>query len=149
MNIKLINFITNIKTLINKSEIGFNKRHNSGIYTNKLDFKNTLFASSNVLNKSGIDNVISTLDLDNIVNVSKNSLIKKRNCEYTHLTIKKLNNDILNHFYEPLNNFVNSYNFKIDFDRRSFSDSLNFDPKDKKLYINYCNKRFIANDGSN
>lgn len=114
-------------------------------FDNKLTLKNTLYASILTLKYSGISNTISDLEIDNIVCVSKNALIKKRNNNITHICIKKINDSIINMIYDPVNKFLNSYNLQIDSDNMSYIDNCKI--PDNKLFINRTSKRFIACDG--
>ena len=116
---------------------------------NKLDFKNTLYAPTQILKKSSIDNVVAYLELDNIVLVSKNSLVKKRNNDTAGACIKELNDIILKMIYNPKNKFLKPYNFKLGPDKKLYIGSgVKYNKNNKKLYINRTTKRFIASDGS-
>ena len=138
-------YIANIDELNKK----FIKRNNNDGAKNKLDFKNTLYAPTQILKKTSIDNGVADLEHDNIVSVSKNSLVKKRNNDTAGAFIKELNNIILKMIYNPKNKFLKPYNFKPGPDKKSYMGSgINYNKNDKKLYINRTTTRFIASDGS-
>ena len=143
---KVIKYIrTNIVDLNKK----FIKRHNNDEAKDKLNFRNTLYASTQILKKSSIDNVVADLKLDNIVTVSKNSLVKKRNNDTAGVCIKELNDNMLKMIYDPKNKFLKPYNFKLGPDKKSYVCSgVNYNKNDKNLFINRTTKRFIASDGS-
>ena len=63
-----------------------------------------LYGSALNLNKTGIANVICALKIDDIIAVSKNAFIKKRNYDRTSQCIKKVNADNINFIYNPKNN---------------------------------------------
>ena len=63
----LFKFIESIRANIDELNKKFIKRNNNNDAKNKLDFKNTLYASTQILKKSSIDNVVADLELDNIV----------------------------------------------------------------------------------
>lgn len=142
---RIISFSAKLKTMVENMNDKFIKRHNVA-KTNKLDFKNTLFASALALNKSGIDGVVSSLKIHKIVDIRKNSIIKKRNNDLTHSCMKNMNDNIINMIYDPANNFIKPYNLKIDYDDRSYIDNKS-QVIDTKLFINRTNVRFIACDG--
>ena len=55
---------------------------------------------------------------------------------------------MLDMIYDKKNNFLKPYNFKLDFDKKSYADSgISYKNNDKSLFINRTTKRFIANDG--
>lgn len=157
----MIKFTSKVKQTIDDVDAGFIKRHNVGKYTNKLNFKNTLYASTNIIHTTSIDNVVSTLEIDTNLVVSKNSIIKKRNTDHCHLSFKKLNDTILDYIYEPVNEILEPYDFEIDFDKKSYKfKDLNPKCKEaknkknkcekldsKKLFINNTKYVFVACDG--
>ena len=86
--------------------------------------------------------------MNKIINVSKNTLIKKRNNGNTNICFKKINDGIINMIYNGdcnNNNFLRPYNFKIDSDKMSYVKTYN--KPNKALFINRTNKRFIGCDG--
>ena len=103
----IIKFTKNINKIIDKVP-NFIKRNSE---CNKLNIRNTLYASALTLKYTGIANVSSRLNIENIINVSKNSIIKKRNNDTTHSCFKHINDNIINMIYNSNNNFINSYNF--------------------------------------
>ena len=134
-------FIEKLNIIIDDDNL-FTKRNDDN---NKLNLRNTLYASALTLKYSGIANTISDLEVDNIVTVSKNALVKKRNNDITHICIKQINDKLINMIYDPANNFLKPYNLKIDKDNTSYTNSINL--PDKTLFINRTCKRFIACDG--
>ena len=134
-------FIEKLNIIIDDDSL-FTKRNDDN---NKLNLRNTLYASALTLKYSGIANTISDLEVDNIVTVSKNALVKKRNNDITHICIKQINDKLINMIYDPSNNFLKPYNLKIDKDNMSYTNSINL--RDKTLFINRTCKRFIACDG--
>ena len=136
-------FVKNLNTFIDNDK-SFIKRNNGN---NKLNFRNTLYASTLTLNYSGLSNVICDLKINNIADVSKTALIKKRNNQTTNLCIKNLNDNIINMLYNPDNKFIHQCNFKIDDDKTSYIKT-NIKKSDKSLFINKTNKRFIGCDGT-
>ena len=90
--------------------------------TSKLNFTNMLFASLVTLNCSGIESVSSRLEEEKIVTVTKTALINKRNDSKTFKYIRKLNEHLINIFYDPENFFINRYNFNIDTKHTVFSN---------------------------
>ena len=134
-------FIEKLNIIIDDDDL-FTKRDDDN---NKLNLRNTLYASALTLKYSGLANTISDLEVDNIVTVSKNALVKKRNNNVTHICIKQINDKLINMIYDPANNFLKPYNLKIDYDNMSYTNGLN--SPDKTLFINRTSKRFIACDG--
>ena len=63
-------FIEKLNIIIDDDNL-FTKRNDDN---NKLNLRNTLYASALTLKYSGIANTISDLEVDNIVIVSKNAL---------------------------------------------------------------------------
>ena len=88
----IICFTKNINSIIDRDDQFIRRNYKY----NKLDLKNTLYASVLTLKYSGIANTVSDLDISNIVSVSKNALIKKRNNDTTNVCIKNINDSILN-----------------------------------------------------
>jgi hypothetical protein len=138
----IIKFSKNINLIINNNT-EFIKRNSD---LNKLNLKNTIYASVLALKCTGMSNVSCDLNIDSIVDVSKNSLIKKRNNDTTYKCIKQVNDNIIKMIYNTDNNYLNSYNFGTNANKMSYFN--NYGPKDKSLYINQTNKRFIACDGT-
>ena len=68
----------------------FLKRYNKN-ENNKLNFKNTLYASILALKNKGIESVSTDLDIDHVTDVSKNAIIKARNNKKSFTSIKKMN----------------------------------------------------------
>jgi len=136
---KIILFNNELSNIIDNENKSFHKRINKNNET-KLDFKNTVFSCTLLLNDSA-DTVVSRLEVDNIVTVSKNALIKKRNENKTITHIKNMNNNLLNVFYDKI---VNQHSFCLDKNKTALILSKN---PDKKLFINNTNKRFIGCDG--
>lgn len=64
-----------IKTHINEADKTYIKRHNKD-GSNKLNFNKALYSSIKMLHKSGASQVRNDLDCDDIVDISKNALIK-------------------------------------------------------------------------
>ena len=85
------------------------------------------------------------MEIDNIVSISKNALIKKRNNDVTNICIKSVNDSIINLIYDYNNNFIKPYNLTIDRDNMSYTN--NYTKPDKQLFINRTSKRFIGCDG--
>lgn len=137
----IILFIEKLNAIIDDDNL-FTQRNDEN---NKLDLRKTLYASTLTLKYSGIANVVSDLEIDNIVTVSKNALVKKRNNDVTHICIKQINDNLIDMIYDPSNNFLKPYNLKIDYDNTSYTNATN--TSDKTLFINRTNKRFIACDG--
>lgn len=146
-----MNYIKNLLTIIdnnlNNLNATYTKRINIDPLLNKLNFSNMLFASLHNLNESGISVANSYLKIDNIISVSKNAIVKKRNQDSTHEHLNSLNNIIINEFYNKVNGFIKPYNFCIAADKKSFIIN-NTSSIDKSLYVNYSGKRFIAIDGT-
>lgn len=142
---KMMNFVTHLTESI--AEIGktFVKRNNITNKNNKLDFKNTLYSCALALHCKGIEQVSSDLEVDNIISVTKNAIIKTRNNEKTYQHIKNLNDDLISKIYDPINNFLDPYNFVLTKNKTAFLESTN--KIDKSLFINNTNKRFVACDG--
>jgi hypothetical protein len=141
----IMKFSDGIKLIIQNNEKYFIKRNN--ITTeNKLDLRNTFYASLLTLHNTGISSVISDLSIDNIIDVSKNALVKKRNNDVTHISIKKINDELIDMIYNPINNFIKPYNFRIDTDKKSYIRNKT-KKIDKTLFINRATKRFLACDG--
>lgn len=138
----IIKFSKNINLIIN-DDTNFIKRNSE---FNKLNLKNTIYASVLALKCTSISSVVCDLNIDSVVNISKNSLIKKRNNDTTHICIKKMNDNIIKMIYDTNNNYLNSYNFGMNSNNMSYYN--NYGPKDKSLYINRTSKRFIACDGT-
>ena len=65
------------------------------------------------------------MNIDGIVDVSKNSVIKKRNNDVTYLSLKKINDDIITEIYNDNNNFLKPYNFVMNKDNKSYIRSNN------------------------
>jgi hypothetical protein len=142
--ILLINNLTNnIKNLEQTFLLRYNKNNNPN--KNKLNFKNTLYASLCSLKCDGIVSATSILEEEQIVTVSKNALIKKRNSEKTYQYLKKLNDDLLSSIYDPSNNFIKKYNYKLSKNKTFYIDDSK--SPDKNLFINSTSKRFIGCDG--
>ncbi len=93
-------FIGSIRDKIEDLNDKFIKRNNNDENKDKIDFRNILYASTQILKKSSIDNVVADLYIDNIASVCKNSLIKKRNNENTKLCVKELNEYMLDMIYD-------------------------------------------------
>lgn len=142
MKNKLISFTEKLNIIIDDNNKTFIIRNDKN---NKLNLKKTLYASAITLKSSGIANAVCDLELNNIVNVSKNAFVKKRNNDITHNCIKQINDDIIDMIYDPSNLFLNPYNLKIDRNNTSYTN--NFGSPDTTLFINRTNKRFIACDG--
>ena len=134
-------FIKKLNIIIDDDKL-FTKRKDDN---NKLNIRNTLYASVLTLQYSGIANTVSNLEIDNIVTISKNALVKKRNNNITHVCLKNINDNLINMIYDSSNNFLKSYNLEIDKDNMSHTNSINL--PDKTLFINRTSKRFIACDG--
>ena len=132
-----------ISTFINDIDKEFILRHNKDP-DNKLNFANTLYASSMLLNCTSLDSVVSDLEIDNITTISKNALVKKRNSENTYRCIENMNKKLLNLFYDRNNNFIKDYSFILD---KKKSYYIKSNKPDKNLFINNTKFRFIANDG--
>jgi hypothetical protein len=146
--INKINFFIKIMNdLITNSDKSYIKRINKNKENNKLNFRNILYSSSHIINNSSIDIVRSNLEIDDIIDVSKNAIIKKRNNISTYEHIKSLNNSLLSHIYDPSNNLLSNNIFSIDDNNKSFS-KLKKKKNKLDLYINRSNKRFIAFDGT-
>ena len=141
----IISFIDQLKSIINNHETNFIKRRNTNP-ENKLSLTTTLYSCALTLNNSGISSVISDLLLDNITDVSKNALIKKRNNDITWKCIKNINDDIIDMIYNKDNQFIKPFNFRIDKDNKSYIRN-NTNKVDKSLYINRSGKRFVGCDG--
>ena len=137
----VISFVNKLNQIID-NDVQFTKRESND---NKLNLRHTLYASSLALKCSGISNIISDLEIDNIVSVSKNALIKKRNNDVTNICIKSVNDSIINLIYDYNNNFIKPYNLTIDRDNMSYTN--NYTKPDKQLFINRTSKRFIGCDG--
>ena len=136
-------FICKINDLINEYNSDYVKRYNKND-ENKLDLKNILYASLINLNSSGISYVASKLELDGIVkSVSKNAVIKKRVNPNTYLSVKCINDDLINFIYNS-DDIINKYNFSINSDNKSYVRSK---LPNKSLFINNTSNRFIAVDG--
>lgn len=134
-----------IKLIIKDNEKDFTKRNNI-ITENKLTLTNTLFSSSLLLHNTGLTSVISDLSIDGIVDVSKNALVKKRNNDITHISIRNINNQLIDMIYDEDNNFIKPYNFRMDTDKKSYvRNKTNI--IDKTLFINRSSNRFLACDG--
>ena len=104
---------------------------------NKLSiYRTNIFKSITILTlrNTGLSGVISDLKINNIVDISKNALVKKRNNDVTHMCMKNMNDNIINMIYDPSNNFIKPYNFRIDDDKRSYINN-NLSSIDKKLSI--------------
>lgn len=113
----------------------------------KLNFTNTLFASLLTLNCSGIESVSSLLEEEKIVTVTKTALIKKRNDKKTYEYIQKLNDHLINIFYDPNNFFINKYNFNIDTKHNCYIElNGNCDNTNNNLFINNTKLRFVGCD---
>lgn len=113
----------------------------------KLNFINILFASLSTLNCSGIESVSSLLEEEKIVTVTKTALINKRNDSKTFEYINKLNDHLINIFYDPDNFFINRYNFNIDTKHSCYIDyNGNFNNINENLFINTTKLRFVGCD---
>ena len=115
---ELRNFSDKLSTIINYHEQTFLKRYNTEA-DNKFNLINTLYASSLLLNSTSIDSVISKLETDNIINVSKNALVKKRNAIRTNIYFRKINDDLLSTIYNKNNGFIKNYSFNLDKTKKS------------------------------
>ena len=110
-NIKqLLNIFDTLSVDINNK---FIKRRNKDKNSNKLNFKKTLYASILSLNNKGLESVSADLNIEHITDVSKNALVKVRNNEKSFTSIKKMNDELIKHIYDPINNFIKPYNCKI------------------------------------
>ena len=138
-------FLDKFETLSNDINKKFLKRYNKNEDDNKLDFKNTLYASILALKNKGIETVSTDLDTDHITHVSKNSIIKVRNNEKSFTSIKKMNDELVKIIYDPENNFIKPYNCTFSNKKNSYIDSKN--ATDKSLFINRTLKRFVGCDG--
>lgn len=146
---KLNNFMNIMNNYINTADKTYIKRINkdkNGNITNKLFLKDVLYASLQNLNESSLACVANDLKIHCRNDVSKNSLIKKRNLESTSTHIRDLNDSLVAEIYKSSNNFISPNNFKIDRNKKSFIRN-NGDDIDMSLYVNRSNKRFIAIDG--
>ena len=116
--------------------------------TSKLNFTNMLFASLVTLNCSGIESVSSRLEEEKIVTVTKTALINKRNDSKTFEYIRKLNENLINIFYDPKNFFINKYNFNIDTKHSCYIDynGNHNDNANNNLFINTTKLRFVGCD---
>ena len=115
----------------------------------KLNFTNILFASLSNLNCSGIESVSSFLEEEKIVTVTKTALINKRNDSKTFEYIRKLNEHLINIFYDPDNFFINRYNFNIDTKHSCYIDyngNHNGNHNNNNLFINTTKLRFVGCD---
>ena len=122
----------------------FLKRYNKN-ENNKLNFKNTLYASILALKNKGIESVSTDLDIDHVTDVSKNAIIKARNNKKSFTSIKKMNDELINIIYDSENNFIQPYNCIFCNKKNSYIDSKN--TINKSLFINRTKKRFIGCDG--
>lgn len=139
---KIISFTEKLNDIINNNA-EYIKRPDRG---EKLNIKNMLYGSVLTLNSSAIQNVICNFEINDIVSVSKNAFIKKRNNINTSNCFKKINDSILNFIYDPQYNFLDQYNFKIDNNKISYVRHIG--KPDKTLFINRTKKRFIGCDGT-
>ena len=137
-------FSDKLSETINYHDKSFILRYNKDPDNNKFNLINTLYASSLILNSTGIDSVISELETDNIVNASKNALIKKRNEIRTNIFIQKINEDLLNILYNKNNGFIKNYSFDLDKTKTHYIET---DKPNKQLFINKTCKRFVGCDG--
>lgn len=137
-------FSSQFSGFINDIDKKFILRHNINPDDNKLNFANTLYASSILLNCTGVDNVVSDLEIDKIVTVSKTALIKKRNSENTYECVRNMNDKLLEIFYNKDNNFIKKYSYILDKNKMFYIKS---DKPDKDLFINNTKYIFVANDG--
>jgi Transposase DDE domain len=99
MNLDVIKkFKMCLYTSIEKINNSIGTRSDSQIF-----FRDILYYSSLIIGNNQSYNIINTqLKINNILNVSKNALVKqKNNLEYNH--IDTLNNDLLNYIYESNN----------------------------------------------
>jgi len=113
----------------------------------KLNFINTLFASLLTLKCSGIESVSSLLEEEKIITVTKSALIQKRNDNKTSEYIQKLNNQLIDIFYDPDNFFINRYNFNIDIKHNCYIDfNGSHNDNNINLFINTTKLRFIGCD---
>ncbi len=138
-------FLNKFKTISIDINEKFIKRYNKSEDDNKLNFKNTLYASVLALKNKGIETVSTDLYIDNIANVSKNAIVKTRNNEKSFTFIKKMNDELVKIIYDPKNNFIKPYNYTFCNKKNSYIDSKN--AIDKNLFINRTQKRFIGCDG--
>lgn len=134
-------FVKKLNTIINNDN-QFIKRHDKN---NKLDLRNTLFTSVYALHSSGLDNALGKLDLQKGINVSKTALVNKRNNDVTNVSFKNINDQLIDMIYDPSNNIISQYNFKIASNNTSYVRNIGL--SDKSLFINRTNKRFVASDG--
>ena len=141
----ITNFINKFKMAMAEINNVFLKRYNKSDDGNKLDFKNTLYASILALNNKGIEEVSSDLNLQSITNVSKNAIIKVRNTVKTFTSIQKINNNLIDIIYDPENDFIKPYNFTLCNKKNSYLESKT--SINKKLFINTTSKRFVGCDG--
>ena len=140
---KLKLFTSQFSAFINDINKKFILRHNKD-QENELNFANTLYASSMLLNSTSMDAVISDLEIDKIVTISKNALVKKRNSEKTYKCIQNMNDKLLEIFYNKDNKFVKEYSYILDKNKMFY---IKNDIPDKNLFINKTKYRFVANDG--
>lgn len=131
-----------LSSIISDNEDNFNLRVN--IKTkNKFDLKSMLYANAIALNADSIDIVISDLKTENITYASKNALIKRRNEKRTSTQMSKINDSLLDSFYNDMVYANNKYSLN-----KNKSFYMNSKVPDKKLFINNTRKRFIACDGT-
>jgi hypothetical protein len=142
---KITNFISHLTESIVEIGKTFIKRNNKANKDNKLDFKNTLYSCALALHCKGIEQVSSDLEVDNIISVTKNAIIKTRNNEKTYQHIKNLNDNLISKIYDPNNEFLDPYNFVLTKNKTAFLESTN--KIDKSLFINKTDKRFVGCDG--
>lgn len=142
--VNLIFFANEFKNIVNDIEKEFTTRHNKNS-NNKLNFINTLYASSLILNSTSIDAIVSDLQIDNIITVSKTAIVKKRNCKKTYKCIEKMNNKMLDLFYKKENNFISYHSYALNKKKTAYINSNN---PDKKLFINNTKLKFVACDGT-
>ena len=137
----IVLFANNLNSIIN-DDTQFIKRKSND---NKLNLKNTLYASLLSLNFTGIANTAADLEIDHITTVTRTALIRKRNNDVTYKCIKNINDSMIDMIYNPENNFLKSYNLKIGHNGTSYAN--NYGPVNKKLFINTTSKIFVACDG--
>ena len=136
-------FMGKMSSIINDIGSTFNKRYNKDNDV-KFNLKNILYASALVLNSTGIDSVMSDLEVDKVVYASKNALIKRRNNDKTNIYFKNINDELLDAIYDENNSFIKNYSFRLDTKRSYYIET---DNPDKKLFINNTKKRFVGCDG--
>lgn len=109
----LKSFCNKLNSIIESINDKYVKRTNKD--GNKLDLRNTLFASVHVL-RTSTEIATSKLETKGISTVTKQALIKKRNNDNTRKSIKNINDNLIKEIYNKNNKFIPSYNFSIDYD---------------------------------